>query len=165
MELGCLLFRLHADEMAALAADFWSGMSVDAELRDVIRAMRPRLPVAGLSNAWPGARERYTRRYGLAGAFDTLVISAEEGLVKPDTRIYELASERLGVLPGHTLFVDADPHHVAGARDAGLQALRFVSTPRLSADLDRLLLPVARSEAPIAEALNDTPVEAQLVTT
>ena len=164
MELGCLLFRLHADEMAALAADFWSGMRIDVELRDVIQALRSTLPVAGLSNAWPGARQRYLRRYGLADTFDMLVISAEEGLVKPDTRVYELAAERLGVSPAYTLFVDADPQHVAGARDAGLQALRIVSTKQLTTDLARLIAIDPRPEAPMAEALNTDSIQAQLVT-
>jgi HAD superfamily hydrolase (TIGR01509 family) len=139
MELSCLFFRLHADELAALAEDFWGGMSVDVELRDVILGLRSRLPIAGLSNAWPGARERYVRRFGMAYTFDELILSCEERLVKPDTRIYELAAARLGVSPAHTLLVDGDPRHVAGARDAGLQALRYVSAGQLIADLDRLL--------------------------
>src|SRR5579863_6985740 len=66
MELSCLLFRLHADEAGALAADFWSGMNVNVGLRDAIQALRSRLRVAGVSNAWPGTRERYRNRYALA---------------------------------------------------------------------------------------------------
>lgn len=139
MELACLHYRLHADEVAALAADFWACMRVDTVLLDMLHSLRPRLRVAALDNAWPGARDRYTRLFAIADAVDALVLSAEEGLAMPDTRIYEAVVARLGVAPAEALFIDANPERIAGARDSGLQALPSASHEQLAGSLSRAL--------------------------
>ena len=70
---------------------------------------------------------------------DALVISGEEGIVKPDRRIYDLLRERIG-LPAETLlFVDDVEKNVAGARAAGWQAIRFVANDQVEADFRRIL--------------------------
>jgi putative hydrolase of the HAD superfamily len=132
MELACL-YRLHADEVRELASDFFAGAAVDRHLLDFLRALRPRYKTALVSNAWPGARAAWARRFGLDEVVDALIISAEVGLAKPDTRIYELAAERLGLEPEDCLFVDDSSEHVAGARDAGMRAMRFVSREQIIA--------------------------------
>lgn len=144
MELACL-FRLHADEVRTLARDFIASMRVDAALVGFVRSLRslrsvhPHLRTGLLSNAWPGARARYTETYGLGDVADTIIISAEEQLAKPDTRIYQLAAERLAIAPEDALFVDACQDHVAAARDAGLQGLHVVHRDQLIAGLSRVL--------------------------
>ena len=70
---------------------------------------------------------------------DALVISGEEGIVKPDRRIYDLLRERIG-LPAETLlFVDDVEKNVVGAREAGWQAVRFVTNDQVEADFERLI--------------------------
>lgn len=139
MELACLQYRLHADEVAALAADFWATMRVDTALLTTLQTLRPHLRVAALANAWPSTRDRYLHRFGIGEHVDALVLSAEEGLVMPDTRLYEAATARLDVSPAEVLFVDADPDRIAGARDAGLQALPFAGQEQFAASLSRML--------------------------
>jgi putative hydrolase of the HAD superfamily len=138
MELACL-YRLHADEMRALADDFWACERLDAELLAFMRSLRPRFRIGLLSNAGSGARAVWETRFGLCGAVDAVVISAEERLVKPDTRIYELAAARLGVAPDESLFVDDSAEHVAGARDAGMQALQFACRAQIIAAIESIL--------------------------
>ncbi len=132
MELACL-YRLHADEIRAMARDFFAGERVETELLDFLRSLRPRFKTALLGNASPGARAAWTSRLGLGEAVDTIIVSAEERLVKPDTRIYELAADRLGVAPQEALFVDDSADNVAGARDTGMQAIRFESYQQIIA--------------------------------
>lgn len=139
MELACLYYRLHADEVAALARDFWDIMQVDGELLAFVGSCRRRVRVAALANAWPGARQRYMHTFGIANSVDTLVLSCEEGLVMPDTRIYEVVAERLGISPEEALFVDASAERIAGARDAGLQVLPFIDHGQIANDLSRVL--------------------------
>jgi epoxide hydrolase-like predicted phosphatase len=138
LELACL-YRLHADEMRALAADFAAGERVDVALLAFLRDLRPRFKTALLGNAGPGARAAWAARFGFSDAVDAVIVSAEEGLVKPDTRIYQLAADRLGVAPREALFVDDSADHVAGARDAGMQAIRFESGEQIVAELSRTL--------------------------
>jgi FMN phosphatase YigB (HAD superfamily) len=134
MELACL-YRLHADEMRALAAGFWADALLDDELLAFVRGLRPRYATALLANAGPGARADWASRFDLCDAVDSVIVSAEERLVKPDTRIYELAVARLGVAPAEALFVDDSPENVAGAHDAGMHALQFVCREQIIADV------------------------------
>lgn len=63
---------------------------------------------------------------GVARWFDAIVVSAEEGVEKPDPRIFETACRRLGVEPSRCLMVgDSSSDDVEGARAAGLEAIRF----------------------------------------
>jgi putative hydrolase of the HAD superfamily len=57
--------------------------------------------------------------------FDTLVLSCEHRLLKPEREIYELALDAAGALPYETLFVDDNPENVEAARVAGLSSFRF----------------------------------------
>ncbi len=138
MELACL-YRLHADEMRALANDFVAGERLDDELLAFVRGLRPRYKTALLSNAGPGARAAWVSRFGLCDAVDAVIVSAEERLMKPDTRIYELTAERLGVAPREALFIDDSAEHVAGARDAGMWAIQFVCREQIVRDLTSAL--------------------------
>lgn len=83
------------------------------------------------------ARARRTR-HGFDAVFDPIVISGEIGKAKPWRPIYDHAIERLGLPPSQVLFIDNREENVAGARAAGLQALRFEDAARLEAALVRL---------------------------
>ncbi|MGB9592606.1 MAG: HAD family hydrolase, partial [Anaerolineae bacterium] len=92
-------FGLDGETLRQLRRDFWSGDRADAELAQFLRSLRPRYRTAILSNAWPGARRALTERWNLADAVDEMIISAEEGVAKPDPAIYHIALRRLGVRP------------------------------------------------------------------
>ncbi len=73
---------------------------------------------------------------GIMAWVDVAVISAEEGLEKPDPAMFERACARLGVAPGDAVHVGDDAEaDVAGARAAGCAALLF---GRDVADFDAL---------------------------
>jgi putative hydrolase of the HAD superfamily len=57
---------------------------------------------------------------------EDIIISAEEGIIKPDPRIYQIALERLGADPETTLFIDDYPPNVEAAREMGMKAVHFV---------------------------------------
>ena len=60
--------------------------------------------------------------------FDVVVDSAFVGSRKPEPRFYEVALERLGVSPEASLFIDDVDVNCDGARQLGMQAIRFRST-------------------------------------
>jgi epoxide hydrolase-like predicted phosphatase len=65
--------------------------------------------------------------------FDVVVDSSEEGIRKPDPRIFRLALNRLGGLaPERTVFLDDAPGNVAAARALGMHAIH-VGTDHLTA--------------------------------
>lgn len=70
--------------------------------------------------------------------FETIVVSGEEKLAKPDAAIFRLALQRLGLPAERVLFVDDLASNVAGARQIGLLGHQFRSALALAADLKKL---------------------------
>ena len=74
-------------------------------------------------------------RFGILARFSDIVVSGEEGIVKPDPAIYALACRRAGVEPDQAIFIDDSPPNASAATDAGLTGLTFTSAEQLRADL------------------------------
>jgi 2-haloacid dehalogenase len=73
---------------------------------------------------------------------EDVLVSGQEGLVKPDPAIFRLLIERYDLEPETTVFVDDSPANVAAAETVGLRALHFTAAAQLRADLRDLgLLP------------------------
>lgn len=67
---------------------------------------------------------------GFAGLIDVAIFSPEVGITKPDSRIYMLACERLGVMPEECLYVgDGGSHELTGAQDAGMRPILIKADP------------------------------------
>ncbi len=79
--------------------DFWDVYcgGPNTELIEYFKGLRPRYQTALLSNSFVGARREEEARFGFAAMTDLIVYSHEEGMSKPDPRIYERAWQRLGV--------------------------------------------------------------------
>lgn len=99
-------------------------------------------PVYALTNwsaeAWPAAKARFDFIDWFAG----VVVSGEEGVLKPDPAIYDCLVERYDLDPSRTVFIDDWDVNVDGARAAGLQAVQFTTAEALRADLRSLGVPV-----------------------
>ena len=83
------------------------------------------LPVHGLTNFSAETFATTRRRFGFLNACDTVVVSGEGGVVKPDPRIFEILIERARLTPGRTAFVDDSPRNIEAARALGFQAHLF----------------------------------------
>jgi len=134
--LGARL-KLTPEALAELRHDFWAGDRLDGELVTLIRRLRPRFKTALLSN-FPVSLRALLAEQGVNDAFDLAVISGEEGIVKPDARIFQLAAQRLEVPINNCLFVDDFAENIQGARAAGMQTLHFAPPEKAIAELRRL---------------------------
>ena len=98
-------------------------------------------PLYALSNwsheTFPQAR----RRFEFLDWFRGIVISGEEGVKKPDPRIFRLCLQRYGIDPTLAVFIDDTRTNVAAARDAGLHGITFTSADALRQELAALDLP------------------------
>ena len=95
---------------------------LNTELVGLLAELAPAPRTAILTNSGPTRRAELNRRFAADTLVDLIVVSAEEGLAKPDPAIYALTCRRLGLEPAECLFVDDHPANVAGARLAGLRA-------------------------------------------
>lgn len=71
--------------------------------------------------------------------FDTMVLSYETGLVKPDPAIYRLACERLGADPESVIMIDDREAYVSAARETGMHGIVYMDLSQLKHDLSVLL--------------------------
>lgn len=67
--------------------------------------------------------------------FDTVILSRQFGLTKPDLRIYEIAAEQFGASINDCLFIDDQERLVAGAKEAGMQAVVYQDMDDLKQEL------------------------------
>jgi len=118
-------FNIARAEMEQFRKDFFAGDRWDESLLDWIAIRRSRYRTAILSNAWIGARKFFGDHPTVMTAFEHLIISAEEGIRKPQAEIYQRAVQLLGVLPREAVFVDDVLENVEAAKQVGLEAIQF----------------------------------------
>ena len=80
---------------------------------------------------FPIARERYA----FLTWFETILVSGEHGLIKPDPRIFELLLERIGREAGACIYIDDNAKNVAAAGSLGFAAVHFQSPEQLRDEL------------------------------
>ena len=135
------LFDLDDRRTAELLDDLWEWYAgpLNTEVAEYFQSLRPRYRTAILSNAAAGGVRREEARYGFSAMADLLVYSFEEGLQKPDHRIYLRACERLGVRPERAVFLDDREDNVVAARELGMPAVQFLETRQAIADVEACL--------------------------
>ena len=131
-------FNVSEAEAAQFRRDFFAGDRWDESLLDWIISLRGRYRTAILSNAWSGTRNYVTSLPKVIAAFDEIVISAEEGLRKPQAEIYQRVVQRLNVSPHEAVFVDDVLENVEGAKRVGLEAIQFKAGLDVRGSLEHL---------------------------
>jgi putative hydrolase of the HAD superfamily len=144
--LATRLLRLDGTAVpaAGLLRRMFAGMLPVPAMYDTIRALR----VAGfgtalLSNSW--GCEEYPRA-DFPGLFDTVVLSGEVGMRKPEEAIFLHAAQTLGLPPDQCVFVDDMPANVAAAQALGMTGVLHTETASTARTLQDLLgVPLAWS--------------------
>ena len=116
-QTAAALTELHAYHRAT---NLWE--LVPAEVRPVLTSLRERgLKTAVVSNA-NGTLRAHLDRIGLSAYFDTVLDSCDEGVEKPDPRLFQIALSRVGGDAATTIHVgDIYQIDVVGARAAGIR--------------------------------------------
>jgi epoxide hydrolase-like predicted phosphatase len=133
--------KLDGFALRALMDDLWTEYigTLNEPLARYFGSLRTRYRTGILSNSFVGAREREEAVYGFEEMCDAVVYSHEEGVKKPERRIYEIVCERLGVQATEAIFLDDVPACVEGARQVGMSAITFVDNEQAIAEIqDRL---------------------------
>lgn len=130
--------RLDAAGLAHFRQEFWGGDRVNTELIALIRRLRPRYQTAIISNFMDDLRRSLGEEYPIRDAFDLVVISAEEKVMKPSPIIFQRTLERLGRRPGESVFVDDFAHNVEAALALGMHAIHYTPATDMAAALAAL---------------------------
>ena len=138
------VLKLQAKVLNISEADFAElrdkGETRNDELINYLITLKKNYKIGFLSNI--SSRERLDDHFEpgqLDELFDTVVASGVEGYVKPEPEIYKLTAARLGLSPEECVMVDDLESYCQGARDVGMQAIRFVSNSQCIRDLNALI--------------------------
>ena len=137
-------FPRYADLIAAyyerwdetIAGPIWGSVAI-------LDALNERgLPLYAITNYSAETFPRARRQFPFLALFRDILVSGEEGVVKPDPAIFARAIRRFGIRPGTALFIDDSPANVDAAAGCGFRTHRFVGPEDLCAALRRAnLLP------------------------
>ena len=129
------------DKLRRWDVEIWTDL--DGDMTEWLsRVQASGLKTAILSNMHADMASYARRSFGWWKRMDSLTLSCEVRLIKPDRAIYERCLESLALRPDEALFIDDREANVEAAREAGLAALRFESIERLRSDLEGLGFPV-----------------------
>lgn len=91
------------------------------------------------AETFPIALERFDFLQKFAG----ILVSGQEGIIKPAPEIFQLLKSRYQFEGHHAVFIDDHAPNITGARREGFNALQFTTAQQLRTDLIALGLPVA----------------------
>jgi len=115
-----------------LSGSIASSVAILAKLREA------GVPLYALTNWSAETFPIAQRRFEFLDWFAGTVVSGQEGLIKPDPRIYELLLSRFDLRADELVFIDDSPDNVDGAERLGIHGLNFTSARRLENDLREL---------------------------
>ena len=136
--LAAKLFRLDGGAVAAegLLRRMFAASARDPAMYDMIRALRGAgLRTALLSNSW--GCDEYPRA-DFPGLFDTVVISGECGMRKPEEEIFLHTAKILGLEPQQCVFIDDIEANVAAAVACGMTGVHHTEAEHTAAALQDL---------------------------
>jgi putative hydrolase of the HAD superfamily len=110
-------------ETATRAVNAWqTHVRLDPEAIGVLTALKKSKILALISNFdHPPHARRVLTEVGLDRCFETIVISGEIGIKKPDPRIFRMALEATGLRPDQIVYVGDTQEDVDGAIAAGIR--------------------------------------------
>ncbi len=128
----------HADNIHAWASR--TEEMVAGEIPEVVELLaalrRAGVPCYALTNMEAETYPLRVARYEFLSWFDGTVVSAHEGISKPDPEIFLRLLDRFGLSAERTVLIDDSAANVQAARRLGMQTVRFTSP----ADLHRWLV-------------------------
>ena len=134
-----MLYMRDLSLLPDLKRDYFSGDRLNYRLVELLGNLRERgLALALLSNDSVELEARL-RELELEPMFDHILISAQIGVMKPDTTAYRVTLQRLGVAPHEAVFIDDSLTNVRGAQNLGIHAIHCRPETDVRAELDALL--------------------------
>ena len=93
--------------------------------------------IAVLSNVAQYSFNQFFSEEEQAELFDEVVLSGNEGVSKPDARIFEIACERRGENPENCVFVDDSPENVIVAKNLGMRGIVYADFEEFEKEMEK----------------------------
>ena len=123
LQFACESLGLPFSDVAlARLNDVYRQLALFDDTLSVLQQLQHNLPTAKraiLSNGAPEMLNAVVTHNKINKFFDAVISVNELGIFKPDPRVYQLCSDRLGVDPGEIAFVSSNGWDAAGAKAFG----------------------------------------------
>lgn len=121
LEYACKVLHLALDEKkCAQLMDAYNHLALYPDARDALAALSG-LKLAILSNGSPAMLEPLVRNAGLGEVLNAVISVDRVKIFKPDSRVYQLAPDTLGVDKSEIGFVSSNYWDAAGAKSFGFK--------------------------------------------
>jgi glucose-1-phosphatase len=110
----------------------------DVAVGDLIRGLKKNHRLGLISNTNPIHVPHVMKHYPTLHEFEKHWWSNEEGLRKPDPKLYHRALDHFDVEPGEAVFIDDLPTNIESAKNIGIKALLYQGVEPLKMELSKL---------------------------
>jgi len=134
------LLPRHPDQSELIAAygqrfDEMIAGPIEGTVEILAELKRSGVPRYGLTNFSAETFRPQHQRFGFLSWFDGIVVSGEEGVIKPDPKIFRILLERYRIAPEEAVFIDDSPTNAAAATALGIHGIHFRSPEALRSEL------------------------------
>lgn len=132
-------WSINSGLIGRIRRNFLSKRSLNRKMVHFMAALTDDYQLGILSNAGDQARTLMTDVLKLDRYVDEIIISAEEGVIKPDKEIYQIALHRLDTIPVQTLFIDDYFDNVQAAERLGMKTVHFTENQKAIGKIREIL--------------------------
>lgn len=132
------LGKITGQTPAEVLDEMENGAALDYHVLDLIKQLKPRYKIGLLSNASSAFIRNILQEYQLEPYFDSVIVSSEVGLIKPEPAIFKLTLRHLNATAQEAIFIDDNQSNVAGAANIGIRSVLYTSVSTLRAELANL---------------------------
>ncbi len=119
----------------ALSQEIDGGIELNQQLIAYIQTeLKPNYKIGLLTNAARSLIEHLFTNY--LDIFDTVIISSDYGVVKPNPQIYAIAIKDADVKANDIVFVDDNPRNIDAARESGMHGIVYTNLHELKQELE-----------------------------
>ncbi|MNY59541.1 D-glucose-1-phosphatase [compost metagenome] len=77
-------------------------------------------------------------RFDFIADFDGIVVSGEEGFIKPDEKLYKILLQKYNLLATECIFIDDNIENVKASVKLGFAAIHFTNSIALKLELQKV---------------------------
>ena len=126
--------------MIQLFYDEWETMlkSDIPETVSLLYKLKAKYKIYGLTNWSAETISIAYDRFPFFSAFDGIVVSGQEKMIKPNKEIYHLLLDRYKLKAANTIFIDDNINNIKAAEEIGLLGIHFESPGQLETRLSSI---------------------------
>ena len=110
------------------------------ETVSLLNDLKKKYKLFGLTNWSAETISIAYERFAFFSAFDGIVVSGQEKMIKPDQRIYQLLLNRYKIKAEDSIFIDDNIANVKAARELGFHAIHFENATQLEAEISKIMV-------------------------